>query len=111
MNMTWLRASFAFLWLLIGLGLVFREHLFPALGVDESANSNWTLAGIMALAFAGWNLFRILVGNPRRAPQSRAVAGALPLQRRDGPAATRPAEYIPELDFTKPTPADGKKPE
>lgn len=111
MNLTWLRASFAFLWLLIGLGLVFREYLFPALGVDEGANSNWTLAGIMALVFAGWNLFRIVIGNPsRRAPQSRAVAGALPLQRRDEPVA-RPREYLPELDFTKQTRADGKNAE
>lgn len=103
MNLTVLRLSFAFLWLVIGLGLVFREHLFPALGMTEAANNNWTLAGVMALLFAGWNVFRTFVGNgPRRPPRSLPVLGGKPLATRA--ETPRPAEYIPELDFTKPDP-------
>ncbi len=111
MNLTALRVSFAFLWAIIGLALVFRERLFPALGVEDTANNNWTLAGTLALVFAGWNLFRAFVGNGRRAPRSRPVRGAKPLARRDGPAADRPHEYNPELDFTKPAPTAEKKAE
>ena len=111
MNLTALRVSFAFLWAIIGLALVFRERLLPELTPKEPAQTNWTLAGYLALAFAGWNLFRAFVGNGRRAPRSRPVGGAKPLARRDGPAADRPHEYNPELDFTKPDPAAEKKAE
>ena len=109
MNVTVLRVSFAFLWAIIGLALVFRERLFPALA-EENSTDNWTVAGGLALAFAGWNLFRAFVGNKPRRPRSRPVPGAKPLARRDDDAA-KPHEYIPELDFTKPGPSAGRKPE
>lgn len=109
MNVTVLRALFAFLWAIIGLALVFRERLFPALAQDNTPN-NWTLVGGLALAFAGWNLFRAFVGNKPRRPRRRQVPGAKPLARRDE-AEAKPHEYIAELDFTKPNPATERKAE
>ena len=111
MNPTVLRVSVAILWGIVGLGLVFRKRLFPELAGEDAAN-NLTLAGYLALAFAGWNLLRVFLFNRKRRPKALPVSGAKPLTRRDDDPATppRPFEYIPELDFTKPAPTGKTEP-
>ena len=94
------RVVLAAVWLLIGVGMLFRQDLVPANMLAGRDAVFVNLMGLLALALSAYNVLR-LVAHIRR-QQVRARLAANPLSR--PAAAPREREYIPELDFTKDEP-------
>ena len=93
MNIGILRIGFAIFWFAIAIVLIFRTTLAP----DQFARisgQNLELAAILALALGFWNGVRWYLGRVRVVPQKPIPSRNLP---------DRKEEYIPELDFTRPT--------
>lgn len=91
------RVVLAGVWLVIGVGMLFRRDLVPANMLAGRDAVFVTLMGLLALVLSAYNVMR-LVAHIRR-QQARARLAANPLSQ--PPATPREREYIPELDFTK----------
>ena len=66
MNLSTLRIGLAFLWGSVGVGLLTRS-LWAGGALDARApQRDLTLFGVVALALAGWNLFRFASSRARR---------------------------------------------
>src|SRR6478672_3029926 len=99
-----LRISLAFVWIAVGVALLFRDSLFPADLFAKYDGTRLTLGGWLAIALAVWNgvrawsiaaVGRESASNPLRHDRSRKPVG----------------ENNPAFDFTKPANQDtGGKP-
>ena len=86
-------------WLTVAGLLVFRAHFMPN---DRFDPQNLDLGALLALAFAGWQVFRWYLA--RRSRPAGPVNPLLRHRRRplEPKREERPAEYHPEFDFTAP---------
>ncbi len=94
------RVVLSAVWLLVGVGMLFRQDLVPANMLAGRDAVAVTLFGLLALALSAYNVLR-LVAHLRR-QRARARVAANPLSQPAAPPRER--EYIPELDFTKDEP-------
>ncbi len=104
------RVVLAAVWLLIGVGMLFRQDLVPANMLAGRDAVVVTLFGLLALALAAYNVLRLVAHLRRQQARERARLAANPIRRPPtGPPMER--EYIPELDFTKSGPREEKQQE
>lgn len=101
MNLNFLRPAFAILWLIVGLVIVLRKPLGIDFFNDRWDDSDLLFGGIVAFALALWNGMRWW-----SSVRVKRI-GALPPNPLRSSGESRPFEYNPELDFTKP--ADNQK--
>lgn len=66
MHITALRVGLSLLWGGVGLGLLTRSWWAGAALDARAAGRDLTLFGVVALALAGWNLFRVAATQVRR---------------------------------------------
>ncbi len=100
------RVVLAGVWLVVGVGMLFRQDLVPANMIAGRDAVTVTLMGLLAVLLSAYNVLR-LVAHLRR-QRARARVAANPLSQ--PAAAPREREYIPELDFTKSGPPDEPRP-
>jgi hypothetical protein len=96
MSLNFIRPAFALLWLFVALAILLRKTL----GLDffeRWDDSDLNFGAIFAIALALWNGFRWWSS---RRIQSENSLPPNPLRPREN---SRPFEYNPELDFTKPS--------
>jgi hypothetical protein len=91
------RVVLAGVWLVIGVGMLFRRDLVPANMLAGRDAVFVSLMGLLALALSAYNVLRLVAYLRRQ--QARARLAANPLSQPAGPPRER--EYIPELDFNK----------
>ena len=91
MDLTALRLGLACLWGVVGLGLLTRSWWAGGALDARAAGRDLTLFGGVALALAGWNLFRVALSRSRR-PRVR-IADEVAAKRE------RPAREVTDPEF------------